>query len=272
MFSVLKRISRRAAVLPRVMLAGVLVLTFLNVSGWKSNAGAAAVDWSVGQQMVVATNALNSRAGPGLGYVVQRVLSNGTRLALTDGPVSANGYTWYEYDSWGVTGWVAGDYLAVWGSGSVLPLGSVVVSTARLNLRANAGLSAAVEAVLWKGDRMVVINQSVAADGYTWVRVNALDYGYGWVASEYAAPAGYKAIVPGVVIVVVDGPLNFRSTAGLSGTVLRALPEGTKAIVTQGPVSMDGYSWYRVFNSGYGNGWIAGAFIAIDPVGFVIED
>jgi hypothetical protein len=167
---------------------------------------------------------------------------------------------------------VAGEYLAPWDAGSVLPLGIVVESTAYLNFRTSAGLSAPVKGVFYKGHRMVVLNQSVAVDGYHWVRVNALEYGYGWVASEFLSATGQKAIVSGVVIVVVDGPLNYRSSAGLTGSVLRTLPDGAKLVVTEGPVYRDGYTWYRTFNSGYGTGWLAGEFVAIDPVGFVIED
>ena len=64
-----------------------------------------------GDELVVATDALNLRAGPGLGEEVLTVLFTGDFLVVQDGPESADGYLWYEVDSDAGTGWVAGAYL-----------------------------------------------------------------------------------------------------------------------------------------------------------------
>ena len=37
-------------------------------------------------------------------------------------------------------------------------------------------------------------------------------------------------------------------------------------------VSADGYTWYQVFNYYYGEGWVAGELMTLDPGGFPLEE
>jgi uncharacterized protein YgiM (DUF1202 family) len=70
-------------------------------------------DFDPGDVVVVATDALNLRAGPGLGEDVLTVLFQGKRLEILDEPETAAGYVWYEVDAGNAgEGWVAGAYLA----------------------------------------------------------------------------------------------------------------------------------------------------------------
>jgi uncharacterized protein YraI len=68
--------------------------------------------FTTGDEVVVDTDALNLRAGPGLGEDVETVLYQGALLVVLDDPESADGYLWYEVDTYDGTGWVAGTYLA----------------------------------------------------------------------------------------------------------------------------------------------------------------
>lgn len=67
---------------------------------------------------VVTTAALNYRVEPSLGAAIIAVLAAGTRGAILDGPVAADGYGWYRLGVAGhgpdgaAPGWVAGEYLA----------------------------------------------------------------------------------------------------------------------------------------------------------------
>jgi uncharacterized protein YgiM (DUF1202 family) len=66
-----------------------------------------------GERVVVNTDWLNVRAEPGLGGAVVNVLPYDYEAFVSDGPLSADGYTWYQVDAMGVTlGWVAGKFLA----------------------------------------------------------------------------------------------------------------------------------------------------------------
>lgn len=75
--------------------------------------------FTIGQAVVVNTDALNLRTAAGTSAAVIMVLPHGQSLTVTGGPTSADGYTWYQVETpkvdgmigW-VTGWVAGEFLA----------------------------------------------------------------------------------------------------------------------------------------------------------------
>jgi uncharacterized protein YgiM (DUF1202 family) len=75
--------------------------------------GGASTDFAIGAEVIVATDALNLRAGPGLGEDVTWVLATGHAMTVLGAPVSADGYDWYLVDA-GVAGQghVAGEFLA----------------------------------------------------------------------------------------------------------------------------------------------------------------
>jgi uncharacterized protein YgiM (DUF1202 family) len=65
----------------------------------------------VGDNVIVNTDALNLRSRASLSGSVRAVLFSGEELTVEDGPVEADGFTWYEVDGAQGTGWVAGEYL-----------------------------------------------------------------------------------------------------------------------------------------------------------------
>ncbi len=87
------------------------------------------------------------------------------------------------------------------------------------------------------------------------------------IAQDEAVDAA--AITPGTNAVVASGPLNQRSTASTSGSVLQVLSTGTIVAVISGPTSANGYSWYYVTANSV-NGYVAGQYLA--AVGFVVGD
>jgi hypothetical protein len=65
-----------------------------------------------GMPVVVSTgdgDCLNVRSGPGRGATIVACLADGTTARVADGPISADGVTWWLLDS---LGWAAGEYLA----------------------------------------------------------------------------------------------------------------------------------------------------------------
>lgn len=103
---------------------GFVAVTYNGIGGWAfrdylqfhADGGEG---FAIGDLVVVATDALNYRTWPGLGAGVITTFSWGTQGAVTDGPVFADGYTWYEFSTAGygpdgaTPGWVAGDFLAL---------------------------------------------------------------------------------------------------------------------------------------------------------------
>jgi uncharacterized protein YraI len=90
------------------------------VTGWAHSdylelggGGGGGGDFSPGDEVVVDTDALNLRSGPGLDEDVLAVLYTGDSMVVEDGPESADGYDWYQVDTEEGIGWVAGTYLAL---------------------------------------------------------------------------------------------------------------------------------------------------------------
>jgi hypothetical protein len=217
-------------------------------------------------QAVVAAEALAYRVGPGLDAEVIDFLLYGTPGRITDGPVAADGYTWYEFsvEGYGPTpGWVAGEFLAPAAGG--FPIGAtVVVAGDDLHLRDAPGLSGAALAALPLGTTLTILDGPVAADGYTWYAVEVTDgSGSGWVAGEFLAPwSGSSAFAAGDAAIVAGDGLSLRDAPTLAGAVVAYLALGSPVTITDGPVAADGYTWYAIaLNGADADGWVAGEFL-----------
>lgn len=264
----------------RHVVAAGLALPVIAVAAQLARAvPSAAAPLPLGTEIVVATDRLNFRSAPGLNSTVLDVLVEGDRGTVVGLPASGtgDGIDWYRIElENGERGWVAGQYIEqdTGGSNPGFAIGSVVkVATDRLNLRSTAGLSGSVVDVLVEGDRGVVIAGPTSKDGYSWYRLDVDNDGDadGWVAGVYLATASGGFSV-GDAVRVADGPLNVRSAAGLSASVIDTVDEGALFEVTGGPTTKDGYTWLKVFNFGVGTGWIADAFVVLEPDGFPGED
>lgn len=182
-------------------------------------------------------------------------------------------------------------------SGGVSSAGQVYLTTTRVNIRQAPTTSGGILATLPSGARLISLGDSTVANGHTWLRVQTGSM-VGWLSMNYISATGATANTPtgvatltrtptvtptrtltpnvtntvtrpangyisGDVVRVFDGPLNFRSTASTSGTIVGTLPTGTTGMVLNGPVSANGYSWYQLQVSGRPNGWVASNFIEL---------
>ena len=75
-----------------------------------------------------------------------------------------------------------------------------------------------------------------------------------------------EAQVIGEAAFVVVEELSYRDGPGLDSAVIDLLPYGTTGVITDGPVAMDGYTWFEFDVDGYGAtpGWVAGEFLATE--------
>lgn len=146
--------------------------------------------FAIGDSLVVNTDALNLRSAASTSGDILAELVTGDAVSIVDGPIGADGYTWYQISSDYGTGWVAGDYL-----GSVVTVAStsdfaigdaVYVATDVLNLRSDATTDGEILAQLETGVTGTVIDGAVSADGYVWYQIET-DLGVGWVAGEFLA-------------------------------------------------------------------------------------
>jgi uncharacterized protein YgiM (DUF1202 family) len=227
---------------------------------------AAAIDpgFTAGDQVEVATDALNLRNAAGLTSEILDTMPLGTTVTVLDGPVTADGIPWYQVDASGFgEGWVAAGFLALASEApETFPAGSVlVVNTDLLNLRAGPSLSEEILAQLPSQALVTVISGPEQADGHDWYEVET-DEGNGWVAGTFLAnPADLIAV--GDTVQVIDGSLRLRAEPGLDADILDVMPEGTELEVTDGPEQADGHTWFQVESDTFGPGWAAGEFLLV---------
>jgi uncharacterized protein YraI len=260
-------------------LIALLATAGLAISAVPRNAGAA--DFSVGDTVVVDTDGLNLRADFGTDADVVTVLENGTTASVTDGPEDADGYTWYELDAGdGSVGWAAGDFLAL--AAAQDPGFSegdgVVVTGGSLNLRDAAGLAANILDVMADGSTATVLSGPVSADGLPWYELDTDDYGQGWAAGGFLTLANDNASrdsfpVDAVLSVQTDdgSNLNLREEPTIDGALIDKLPDGSRVVVVDGPVSADDYTWYQL-DTDLGTGWAAGEFLVYPAEGIAVGD
>lgn len=262
----------------RAALLVVVAMAFVVTPGFATpNATSAASEFAAGDDATVTTDRLNLRSAPGLSGTVLMVMPFGTALSILDGPTSADGYAWWKVSVQGVdsdtgapTGWVAGEFISGngWTAGT-----QVFVVDGPVNLRPDASTSQTPLAGLPEGTALAILAGPFNGGGYAWYQVRVRNGITGYVAGEFLGTTpGNGDFKAGDAVRVFDGPVNFRQSAGLAAKVLAVVPQNGLFKVVEGPVFADGYTWVKVFNYGYGQGWIATDFLAFEPNGFPAEE
>ncbi len=200
MLSNLKAI-RWPAQLPLALL--IVLGIFLSDTARIPMASAAPALRSCDPCLVVTTDRVNFRAGPGKTYPVISVISASTELwAFAE---VTNGYR--EVICGDVTGWVHGDYLR---SPDAPQWYGLAATTSRLNFREGPGTSYKVKAVL-PASSIVKVSDEVV-DGFRYVAYNG---NVGWVSDAYLGH-GFEA--------TTTRRLALRAAPNSSATYLGAVP------------------------------------------------
>ena len=133
------------------------------------------------------------RDGPGLQYGVIDTKPEALRGTVKDGPVSANGYTWWSvlfdddrYDD-GSAVWCAeiGNLQPGSEHTTTFSLYDGVHATTHLNVRDSPSTTGNVVDTTAPGDTGTIVEGPVEADGYTWWRVEYHDNGNGWSVENW---------------------------------------------------------------------------------------
>jgi uncharacterized protein YgiM (DUF1202 family) len=257
------------------------VLTSDNETGWVAGeflGTETTADFAAGEVVEVVDGPLNVRDDSSLDGEVLLQLETGETATVLDGPVASDGFNWYHVQIDADTnGWVAGEFLGAATSGGFAAGEEVAVADGPLNVRDDSTPNGAVLLQLETGETAVVVSGPVAADGFNWYEVEIDDQTSGWVAGEFLTASGGSstgALNFGVGDAVRAGveDLNFRAEAGLDADMLDTVTFDALFLVQDGPVSADGYTWYQVFNYYYGEGWVAGELMTLEPNGFPVEE
>jgi len=139
--------------------------------------------FSVTDKIQVFDGPLNVRSQPGTSGSIVSSLDTGTQMCVIGGPQSADGYTWYQINANGTTGWVAGNFcslVAAGGCGSSsgptpIPSSGLVVGdvlyTNDVGVRLRASPSASGTILhdgMPNGTLGVMVGGPVSAAGYVW--------------------------------------------------------------------------------------------------------
>lgn len=254
-------VGRRAI----IALLAVLVAAAGSTAGWHGAAALAQDDVTAaaimpGTNAVVANGPLNQRATASTSGTIVQVLSTGTLVAVNSGPTSANGYNWFNVTANGITGFVAGQFLAEAG---FVNGDTVAINSNNVNVRSGAGTSFSVIGQLDTGAQAQVIGGPTSANGYIWYQIQYQGSLTGWVAGIYLSlssgpPTGTFGV--NSWIMVDDPPVNFRSGAGTSFPVILTLQNNQGVRVTGTPTTANGFTWYPVRTIGGTNGYVVGDY------------
>ena len=220
-----------------------------------------------GQAAVVNVESLTFRQAPGLDGAVIAWLPNGTDLTLIDGPVSIDGYDWFQLKQDGTTGWsVEGFVLTDPGTGGEagivpeIPAARTIwtVTAGFLEIQSNPSMSSGVALIVTLGTRLTQTGERVEVDGLIWYPVDDL----GWVGGQRDGESGgiFPEQYPRYVTADV---LNVRSSAALSGTILLTLSEGDAVNVFDSSRDAGGTDWFAVDEGG--TLWVAAEYLTISP-------
>ncbi len=117
----------------------------------------------------VANAILRSNAGISAGVI--KVLPQGSQGVVKGGPVSANGYTWYQVTVGNSTGWLTTVVMGAAPGNPGIPY-NVTVTNGPLNIRQYPTTSSAVVCTGQTGHRGWLIQRTfVQADGHQWAEV-----------------------------------------------------------------------------------------------------
>lgn len=221
--------------------------------------------FAAGDGVYVNTDAVNLRSGPGLANSVVTVLTQNQTGNVLAGPESADGHTWYQFESQEGTGWASAQFF---GKGTADPapvsfsIGTIVTSADgdAINIRTAPGIGSSVVSQLTAGESAEVIGGSKLADGYTWVNIQ-LGNSVGWAAKTFLTAEAEGSFAVGTEVRVTDGELNLRAAGSLGAEVIHVLPDASFAEVLAGPEEADGYNWYRISTSRFGTGWAVADFL-----------
>jgi uncharacterized protein YgiM (DUF1202 family) len=234
-----------------------------------------------GDQVRVNTGSVNLREGPGTDQPVIRSLGNGITGTVSEPPSEESNLYWARIDTEYGIGWVAEAFLEYANgeddsssSNRTFSIGDTVyVDTDGINLRTEPGTDVERVVILYANETATVIDGPFEDDGHVWYQLESAQ-GTGWGASRFLAlgtadPGTAKSLAVGDIVAVDTDGINLRETAGLSGTPVVVIYNGTQGTVVDGPVQVDGYSWFHLETT-QGSGWGVATYLSRDLPTFAI--
>jgi uncharacterized protein YgiM (DUF1202 family) len=135
----------------------------------------------------VNTGAANLRSGPGIGYSIVTVVTQGQNVSLL---ARNNVSSWAKVQlTNGLVGWINASLLDANVAINTLPIENVqtistsgVVNTSALNVRTGPGVNYGVTAVLYQGQSVALIGRNADT---SWVKIRLVNGTVGWINPAY---------------------------------------------------------------------------------------
>lgn len=246
-------------------------------SGWvddqylgdQASTSAATPRFSLGDDVVVDTDALNVRETAGVTARIATTVWTGALAVISDGPISRDDYQWYEIETDDGAGWVVDQFLSAANSerasaSAFEPGTPIEVATDAVNVRDDASTDAEIIGVFFAGETGSVVGETVRAERHTWVNVR-FGSTSGWAASSWltkssGSPSTVSGLAAGDNAEVTSDNLTVRKAPSLSSDAVGELATGDSVSVAAGPQEADGFRWYQV-EAGSASGWTVDAWL-----------
>ena len=215
----------------------------------------------------------------------------GSILPLAGKAVSSGGYTWYPVNQNGKTYYVRGDCVSLVSSSSAAPaapaepavvtpteapvvtgiVGYVTTKVSGCNLRATPAGTTIRQ--VGKNQTLPYLTEPVQKNGYLWYYVDA-NGNRGYLRSDVvnvvsgSVPSNSGAETPtpeaGATgyVKTTASDVNLRSKAGYS-SILGKVAKGSVLAYYGTPTNVNGVTWYRVYHSSLGYGYLHGSYVSV---------
>jgi uncharacterized protein YraI len=232
---------------------------------------------------IITTSTVNLRSTASTAGAIVRSLASGTLLCVIGGPVVANGYTWWQVNASGTTGWVAGSFTTMRTAQgcstqttpppvtqpSSFAVNDKVYNTSTVNQRATASTTGTIVGSIPANADLCIVGGPTVAGGYTWYQVKYNNV-TGWCIATYMKlrAAGGCTIAGnwpvGTTVKNVSGPTNIRSAAGTGASILGSIPLNATATVQSTTQTVaNGYTWLNI-KYGTITGWsVKSSFVVV---------
>lgn len=206
---------------------------------------------------IEAASTVNTREQPGLGDDVVAQYDEGEPGEIVNGPVAADGYTWWgiHWTDQNVWGWSVESLIRTRETPPAFQMDQPIHAASTVNTREQPGLGDDVVAQLNEGAPGKIVNGPVDADGYTWWGIHWTDRNvWGWSAEGLLAEC--PTFCHGTRVQATTD-LNVRWGPSTDYWSRDTASSGDTGRVVGGPDQNDGFQWWEIEWDNGVRGWSA---------------
>ena len=244
----------------------------------------------IGYGVIVNTNGVNFRKGPGTGYDSMAKLKSGEVVELITIPEKFTSAYWFKVRYQDQVGYIQAPYVSVPGQETEDPTAApddeeevepkytgVIVNTNGVNFRKGPGTSYDSMAKLKSGVLVDVLDVPEAFTSAYWFKVRYQGQ-IGYIQAPYVSVSGVTDVeteepteaptpewdedVVGIGMITSTNGVNFRQYASVSATSLGQLTAGTTVQLLKIPSGTDSSYWFKIRYNGK-DGYVQAPYVVV---------